>query len=548
MWTREDEEAFEELLNTPPPPTPPVRKSGASDEGWRPRLNPTQQLIFDDTSSFILGFGEKGSGKSIGFLHKIVRHAYENSNALILIIAPSIHTGSEGVWSDLSTLVLPAWRDGNVHPVTGEQLDDGMGLEYTAAKLDPNTKHGIIWIGTHDGGWAKLILISIPYASQVLARTRGPSPSMVYVEELTDCEGPEYFKFPAAQLGRRRGIKGPQQYCASCNPKGPSHWVYKRFWETAKCEPNNPDGRLNQDGVWRQKEYSVYHVRIQENLHNLPDGYLNQLTKVFADDPIQMSRLMDGIWVDMPTGRALFKGYFSLALHVVGDAKNSIGLVPVRNAEFPILVGYDPGPVNFSLHLQQLVTVNHKPIWLWFDELNYVGKYKPYPIVVAELINRMWYWVKKSETTFQFEHIADEAAFNHANPSGSFDAADIEKLAREYLQEHPEIKIKPFRLKPCPKGDDSVPARSRMLISMLQSESIRISALCLKTIDMFNSLECEDEKPGKYDPLVSFRPKRSVHLHPFDSGTYPPFYFKAHNLGSVRTDKVAPRVFVAGKQ
>ena len=30
---------------------------------WHPDLNPTQQKIFDDSSRFVLGYGEKGSNR-----------------------------------------------------------------------------------------------------------------------------------------------------------------------------------------------------------------------------------------------------------------------------------------------------------------------------------------------------------------------------------------------------------------------------------------------------------------------------------------------------
>ena len=79
------------------------------------------------------------------------------------------------------------------------------------------------------GGWSKLLLMSIMYSSQVEGRVKGPAPSGVYIDEITNCDGLEYYTYPAAQLGRRRNIAGPQQFCASYNPKGPSHWVYKLF-------------------------------------------------------------------------------------------------------------------------------------------------------------------------------------------------------------------------------------------------------------------------------------------------------------------------------
>lgn len=547
MWSREDEDAYEEFLNTPDPSDTPKSPKNP-EKGWSPRLNPTQQLIFDDPSDFILGFGEKFSGKGIAFLHKAVRHAYENSNSLVLLIAPAVRTGNEGIWYDLESLVLPAWRDGNVHPKTGEQLDSGIGLDYTTSKRDPNTKDCILWIGNRFGGWSKVMLISIPYASMVEARIKGPAPSFVYIDELTNCDGPEYFSFISAQLKRRRHITGPMQYTASCNPKGPSHWVYNRFWTLTQCEPNDPKGKLCHDGVWRNAKYSVYHVKLEENAHNVQDGYVEHIMESFAGDEIQLARLKDGLWVDMPTGQAMFKGYFVPGAHVQGNLRESRGLVP--RAGFPIDIGYDPGPQNFSLTFEQTIPTKERTITIVFDELNYVGKDMPYHAIVPELISRMVYWNKKAGdgVDFWYEHIADEAAFNQKNRDGSFDNQHIERLVREYLRDNPHITIKPFRLKPCPKGNDSVPIRMQTLMNLWRLNSLYISALCTKTIEACNRLECEQEKQGKYDALLRYRPKRSIFIHPVDSMSYPIFYRTTTGLSSIRTDKVAPRVFVAGTQ
>ena len=165
----------------------PVHKP--TQREWHPDLNETQQKIFDDSSRFVLGYGEKGSGKTIAFGHKVIRHAYENDNALVMILSPSIRTGAEGIWHDLETLVIPSWVE-------------GIGLESSIAKLDPNTKDRHRWIGNRHGGWSKLLLISIPYAAAVESRIKGPAPSMIYVDELTQCDGKEYFIYPARQTAR----------------------------------------------------------------------------------------------------------------------------------------------------------------------------------------------------------------------------------------------------------------------------------------------------------------------------------------------------------
>jgi hypothetical protein len=161
--------------------------------GFEPDLNRVQLKIFREDTEIILGFGEKGSGKSIGFLHKIVKHCYLEWNALAMMVSPSIRTGQEGIGQDLDTLVLPHWAE-------------RMGLEYKPGKMDPSTKDRVWWIGNRYGYWSKIMLISIPYTEAVQARVKGPAPSFIYIDELTNCPSREYFTYTHAQLNRRRDI------------------------------------------------------------------------------------------------------------------------------------------------------------------------------------------------------------------------------------------------------------------------------------------------------------------------------------------------------
>lgn len=526
------EELGDQIESSDAPPPPSGEAPATTEAGWSPDLNPTQQEIFDDPSPNILGHGEKGSGKTIGFAHKIVRHAYENNNALVLIIAPSMRTGNEGIWHDIDTLVLPAWRD-------------GMELEYTGSKLDPYTKDRHRWIKNRFGGWSKLLLMSIPHASMVENRIKGPAPSMVYVDELTNCEGTEYYKYPAAQLGRRRDIEGPQQYCASCNPEGPSHWVYKLFWDEASikdAETKEPwtdenGGRMGKDGICRDPDYAVYHVPFTENAHRVPPGYLARLEKIFRTDPIERRRLIGGEWIDRPTGNGLFKDWFNGVIHVRGDAKNGTGLRPTPG--FPIIVGYDLGPMWPSITFVQLIPTKSKAVWVVFDEIDYHGKRTLYRRLAMEVIDRMRHWKNLIGFDFSYMHITDESAVNQwrAGGEGSYDAYDFE---REYNKVIKEFSGQQMKLIGCPKGKGSVSARVRLLQSKLYSEEIFISATCQNTRNMLMFLEDDPDNPG--------HPKRSKHIHKFDSLTYPMHKIEMSGGTSLflHTDRVAPRLIRVG--
>jgi hypothetical protein len=501
-------------------------KQNKGQEGWHPDLNPTQKLIFDDPSQHVLGFGEKGSGKSIGFGHKIIRHCYENRNAFQLVITPSMFTGAEGIWQDLETLIIPDWVR-------------GIGLDYRESRLDPQTKDKVIWIGNQHSGWSKMVLKSIPFAKFVAARIKGPAPSGVYVDEITDCEGPEYLRFPSAQLGRRRDIDGPQQFTASCNPKGPSHWVYKAFW--TDC--------INTDTGERDPSFSVYHVPISENIHRLPAGYYERLKAIFSGDDIEMRRLMNGEWVDRPAGDAIFRDTFFEDQHVRPAPKLKItshGIMPLP--QFPMTIGYDPGPVNFSAHIMQLIPMGSRVVWTVIDELNYVGKRTPYHRVVYDIMERMSYWNERAGKQMVWEHISDEAAFSQINSRGSFDAQDIQQLSLEYIRRNPSCGLQPIRMKPCPKGPESIPARVRVVQGLLMEGCLMVSAICKKTREMFLNLVDEGkDKDGKYDANAGFRPKKGPHRHPFDSLSYPILFHHAMpGRRPIQTGELQARVFRMG--
>ncbi len=530
---------FEPPDYVPGPPNP--------EGGWEPDLNPVQRLIFVDPAPVILACSEKGTGKSIGVGHSDVRHLYENNNALCIVIVTFISSGSEGMLYDFENLILPAWRDGNrfpewlngqPHPRRGELADSGIGLHYTSTKLDPLTKDRHIWIANRHGGWSKLMLKSIPHASFVEDRVKGPAPSRVHVEEITNCDGPEYYRFPAIQLDRRRGITGPQQFVATCNPTGPSHWVYKEIVEPSKLE----DGSKN-------PAISVYHVPIAENLHRLPPTYVERLNQTLKDQ-YDRRRLMDGEWVDRPSGLAIFREYFMPEIHSRGDASKNLGLLPLRG--YPIILGHDPGPKNYCISLLQRLPIESKDkdkdppfIWNAFDGLNFVGEYRTYSFVARELFRRLRYWMdhRTAGYNFKFTHVFDEAAFTQRDKRGSYDVLDMKR-------EMAELGM-PITATSAPKGADSQPQRVQLICNMFIAKALFISEAMWWSgiMDMLLLLISQKVKEGDYDAYQGLRPARSPHLHPFDSMSYP--IWKYH-VTPGRTPKDEPDqpggVFWAGRK
>jgi len=92
---------------------------------WTPSLTPTQQEMFDSSALYILAYGERGTGKTyILGGHKLVRHLWENFNALaVLIVGIRSQATMGGVWHKLQTEIMPLWEEGIGMNVSGERQD-----------------------------------------------------------------------------------------------------------------------------------------------------------------------------------------------------------------------------------------------------------------------------------------------------------------------------------------------------------------------------------------------------------------------------------------
>lgn len=481
-----------------------------NSEPWIPGLSVTQRKIFDDPSKYILAYGERGSGKtySLGG-HKLVRHCYENFNALALIIVGVRSQATMGgVWHKLQVEILPEWVD-------------GIDLEHTDERQDTQ-KNLYMDVKNRFGGYSRICLISVPYGSFIKDRIKGFEPSLVFIDELTNLDTDDYFNAVVQQLGRRQGIYGPQQYLAACNPDGPSHWVYKRFFE----EPYDEDGNWNSD-------YSVYHVKIEENIANLPEGYYDRIQEAVKTDPVEEARMVRGEWIDRPAGDAIFGPYFNNALHLKGDAKK--GLVPSK--KYPVIVGWDPGAVNNAVIFMQNISSAPNSPWIVFDELVTINKKLPYTTLIPLVMRKMKFWNRTLDFTFKYIHVSDNSAFNqYRAKTGSYDVRDIEQISRDKAD---TFDLEPIKMRAAPKFNGSVESRVRITIAKLQTESLLLSAQCTSVKKMFRNLI--SEKQGRtYDPNLAYKPKRSVYVHAFDALSYVLLYYDmpGANIQSENTSEI----------
>jgi hypothetical protein len=480
---------------------------------YRPPLTPTQERIYDSQAKYILADGERGSGKTwILGGHKLVHHCVTNFNALALIIVGVRSQATQGgVWHKLQHMILPMWAE-------------NMGIKYTDVRRDTQ-QNEFIDIENTQGGWSRVVLMSAPFGTQLRLRIRGFEPSYVFIDELTTLDGPVYFDAVVQQVGRRPGIQGVQQYTAATNPDGPSHWVYRRFFEI----PINP-----LTGA-RNPAYARFHCPIHENIGNLPEGYYDRIREAVMDDPVEAARMLHGEWIDRPSGEAIFKDYFFETTHSRGDKTERI----LPNADFPIIIGYDLGSANNAIIFMQFLTLREKTMWVVFDEMVYTQRRIRYDVLVPAIMKRINTWNRICETRFVTTHISDNSAFNTYRPAseGSYDVLEVERISKLHVERFPDVGS--IRMVPAPKFSGSVEARVRILMNCLQREEFLLSHACFKTKEMFMRLESAEYevRAGRkdYNPSLPFTPKRSKHLHPFDALTYPMLTLDIRRIATVRT-------------
>jgi len=498
------------------------------DVEWLPPMTPQQEKVFFDDSKYLLLYGGRASGKSFIALHKGVRHAYENSNALVMVCTLT-RAGSTagGAWEDLLTLaedhkgnpagILEIWRK-------------GIGLEYTEEYGD-KAGNKYIDVRSMDGGVSRIMQMSLPAGSIVTNRIKTFKPSWFLFEELTNTYDSAYFYKVIQQLGRRRGVPEKyQQYCATCNPPddGPDHWVYKAFIE----EPYDiKDGKRVKD-----PRYSVHLLNPAQNpfMEN-KEEYLKTIEQEARLDPTAYDRLILGKWVAKVVGSGLFENFYDPQTHVKGQlGKSGLKVVPYEDdVSLPVIVGYDPGDVNNSRVFMQRHTFGNRKVYTIIDESVKLKERRSLELLVRDIMDKMVMLNKKAGTTLQYIHIGDKQGWDQYNNQGDLTYKRMYEISLHLIQTEERYKeLSPIYMRAPEKGAGSKEERVRLTKDKLLSNDIIVSGLCVEVDRMFRMLREDPKKPDS--PLKTAKGE----IHTFDALSYPILYYEQYDRPArVNSDK-----------
>lgn len=521
--------AVDEMDEAPPPDFPECAEPPPeTEEGWWPDLNEPQMELFNDYTQYLLLDSERFSGKSYGVAHKIVRHAWENWDALVLVTSYTLSGLQEGLMEDIEKFILPDWKA-------------NIGLEAIGPKTNIS-KTSFFKIANKYGGWSTIIFKPCPSVSIIDERFKPIKASMIVFEEMGDKNDSRYFEKLTQQL-RRGGIK-KMQFIAVTNPpkEGPEHFLYERFF----VEPEDEEAKE----YWKRK-YKRIHFPAMKNKWRDVKEYMADLRDKYRHDPNSVDRLVKGIWVKQLLGEGIFKEYFAPNVHIKGDLQSGRQLVAQPN--IPIVLGADMGDVNNGFTLQQMIHVKDKVIWMQVGELETVDKKIPLKQMVHLTYGKMNQVVSQAAAAkhlnesearraFRFDFVSDSSTLRFRQSGGDIERQLILEASQEILRTHGDnypLISQAMWMKPAPKGDGSVAFRVKMLIEMLQTEKFIMDATCTRTLDMFTSLNSSKKKDGSpFEP-----PKNSPYKHILDALTYPHVYFQIHGRPEPMEARPSPAVY-----
>lgn len=474
---------------------------------WHPELSPKQLEIFNCNKRYLLSAGPKKSGKTLGNLHRVVKHGWEIQNARIGMFSKTVKQAkSGGIWNDMVDIIIPEW------------LEADIGLKYTTRqtkgtygpKQDAQSRMQYFRIQNQFGGESEFQLHSLDNWRDVENIAKSTRFSCYYFGELSAFPDRLVFDITSDQL-RIPGLPFTDHlWIADTNPsdEGEDSWIYKLWYEDASKETD--DKAI----LFLQKHLKLIEVMIEDNPF-LTQEEIDDLYARFSHDKDLFARYIEGKWV-RASKDAIFREKFNDSVHVLGDISRTdedewdLLLPSNRCSEF--ITGWDLGDKFHSTHLVVPEMFEQGKTYCVIDECcqldptvemglsefcdSFMTMYNKW------LAYMNWIYAEKDQVcNLEERHWSDAQALT-AYRAGA-EGYDV-NLIYKYTDGVISVNA-------APKFPGSIMKRINMTKILLNERRLLISAKCVNTIDMFKSL-----RRGTGAKIIA----HTKHRHVFDSLTY----------------------------
>ena len=488
-----------------------------SEGYWIPNLFGGQLDQFNTRNCAALASGPSLSGKTIGWLHAIVRHLYDTPGARFAMFSKTLKTAKvAGVWEDINKIVLPEW------------IDAGIGLEYLTrdnnghpgAKVDGTTRTPYFVIRNRHGGESSCHLFSLDYDEDIESKIKEMRFSGIYFSELDKFKSRKVLSISLGRL-RMPHLKFSEHiWLADTNPAEDreNSWIYEVWYlmrtmsysdYVVYCDQHEQIPMPQEGFTVFQSRLKLIEMFPEDNPHLEPEK-LAELKAQYSYDPELYDRYVLGKWTGGFGQKAYhFRHLFKPDVHLLGNCNDTdrskwVYANPSATCE-ALITGWDLGEVNHAFtalerHDNPRTLKSHFTV---LEEVEFLKEETSIEEVTQAVMDKITGLEALAGHQFDLSHAwSDESSLTRY-----IAAADTFQHLQVMAYSGGRIELQGVE-----KAHFSVRARVQLLKLLLHENRLHFSAHCTSLIRMLKNL-----KKGK-DVAVD---EGDTDKHIFDALTYP---------------------------
>lgn len=312
-------------------PHPADAPSYAPEDWYKPGRSIQQ---FHDSGARIRALiGARGSGKTWGVAMEVVRHGWHTPGGKVYILRKTEKSQDNSTLDTFRNLFM---RMGDLYKQVGDVslfkvYNNGSAFRIPSADAverwnqflatGPGKMEIMTWLkGDGDRYCSHVHFAGVPDASKRATRFRGMECSMLVFVEADELDEADWVLAQACVRWKDaygKDIKTGGSILDS-NPPGKSHWIAKmeKAAETVK------DNRIQ-----------FWHIPTEQNAHNLPPGYVDDLKFTYRNNPAGYSKMVLGEYADSYDGTPVYFA-FSAEKHVFDNLPWPAGAYLIRSFDF----------------------------------------------------------------------------------------------------------------------------------------------------------------------------------------------------------------------
>lgn len=493
------------------------------DGSWEPELTDKQREAYYNNARVTLLSGPRYSGKTVGAIKRIIRHAWEIGNdtqgACIGVYCTTIKAGLGGIWKGIYTL-LQEWVNAGVEGENGVVFSMVNGTNHLSSR--GATRQYYMQIYNQFGAISEFQLHSLEFEGDVEKKFFSTEFTALFFSELQNFHDVRTFRVPMLQL-RSMSNHIPYEkfmWIADTNPpdEGEQHWAHQIFFVNPNLtEP--PETCETEEDRKSFDEYRKSTKLIEFTIHDNPKAdprVISELKNMYRDDPEGWARFVEGKWVKGIgfKGAWFAKDFIQRKSQIVigslnhsKDPEDWEVMLPDKQSNI-LYIGLDTGETNHAGVILQKRFVNGASTWDILDEIVYIRTELMLSEFGEELLSKMMRYEKYLNRAVDWTCWADTSLerFKPNSVEGSDATIIMNACENKFFIQFATDAKKP----------KTVRRRITMMTNLLRQGRIFVSANCVKTIKMFEGLR---KGATEFQHIM----KGDDNKHVFDAITYPIF-------------------------